>query len=126
VEVRRNTLRFARTFPPGSERNSHRQLATSLRILFRDKEMAAGSHAARFACSITHFVRNECWHAGLALMVRIGSRKWTPTQTAHLIALIDDGSSPASIAVSLKRSITSIRAKARNLGKPFTIVASRS
>jgi hypothetical protein len=38
LEVRRNTLRFARTFPPGSERNSHRQLATSLRILFRDKK----------------------------------------------------------------------------------------
>jgi hypothetical protein len=59
-------------------------------------------------------------------MVRIGSRKWTPAQTAHLIALIDDGSSPASIAVSLKRSITVVRAKARDLGKPFPIVASRS
>jgi hypothetical protein len=31
-------------------------------------------------------------------MVRIGSRKWTPAQTAHLIALIDDGMSPACIA----------------------------
>ena len=38
VEMRRNTLRFAPTFPPGSERNSHRQLATSLRMLFRDKK----------------------------------------------------------------------------------------
>jgi hypothetical protein len=38
VEMRRNTLRFARTFPPGSERNSHRQLATSLRMLFRDEK----------------------------------------------------------------------------------------
>jgi len=38
VEMRRNTQRFARTFPPGSERNSHRQLATSLRMLFRDKK----------------------------------------------------------------------------------------
>jgi hypothetical protein len=52
-------------------------------------------------------------------MVRIDSRNWTPDRTAHLIALIDDGSSPASIAVSLKRSVTVIRAKARNLGKPF-------
>jgi len=43
-----------------------------------------------------------------------------------LIALMDHGSSPACIAVSLKRSITVIRAKARNLGKPFPIVASRS
>jgi hypothetical protein len=59
-------------------------------------------------------------------MVRIGSRKWTAAQTAHLVALIDDGTSPTSIAVSLKRSVAVIRAKARNLGKPFPIVASRS
>jgi hypothetical protein len=52
-------------------------------------------------------------------MVRISSRKWTVAQTAHLIALIDDGTSAASIAVSLRRSVTVIRAKARNLGKPF-------
>jgi hypothetical protein len=57
-------------------------------------------------------------------MVRIDSRNWTPAQTAHLIALIDDGLSPASIAVSLKRSLTVVRAKARNLGKPFPIVVS--
>jgi hypothetical protein len=55
-------------------------------------------------------------------MVRIGSRTWTRDQTARLMALIDEGSSAASIAVSLKRSITSIRAKARNLGKPFPVV----
>jgi len=59
-------------------------------------------------------------------MVRIGSRKWTAAQAAHLMLLIDEGSSAASIAVSLKRSIAVIRAKARNLGKPFPIVASRS
>jgi hypothetical protein len=59
-------------------------------------------------------------------MVRIGSRKWTAAQTAHLIALIDDGTSPASIAVSLKRSVAVIRAKARNLGKPFPVILSRS
>ena len=57
-------------------------------------------------------------------MARIGSRRWTPAQTARLIALIDDGTSPASIAVTLKRSITVIRAKARTLGKPFPVVAS--
>jgi hypothetical protein len=58
--------------------------------------------------------------------VRIDSGNWTPAQTARLIAPIDDGSSPACIAVSLKRSVTVIRAKARNLGKPFLIVALRS
>ncbi len=57
-------------------------------------------------------------------MVRISSRKWTPTQITHLIVLIDEGSSAAVIAVSLKRSVTVIRAKARSLGKPFPIVAS--
>jgi hypothetical protein len=57
-------------------------------------------------------------------MVRIGSRKWTPTQITLLIVLIDEGSSAAVIAVSLKRSVTVIRAKARSLGKPFPIVAS--
>ena len=57
-------------------------------------------------------------------MVRIGSRKWTPTQIARLIALIDEGSSATAIAVSMKRSITVIRTKARRLGRPFTTVAS--
>jgi hypothetical protein len=32
-------------------------------------------------------------------MVRIESRKWTAAQTVHLLALIDDGCSAASIAV---------------------------
>ena len=43
----------------------------------------------------------------------------------HLVALIDKGCSAASIAVSLKRSVTVIRAKARNLGKPFPVVVHR-
>jgi hypothetical protein len=52
-------------------------------------------------------------------MVRLSSRKWTVAQTASLLALIDDGTSAANIALSLRRSVTVIRAKARNLGKPF-------
>jgi hypothetical protein len=35
VEMRRNVLRYARTFPPGGERNQHRQIALSLRGLFK-------------------------------------------------------------------------------------------
>jgi hypothetical protein len=58
-------------------------------------------------------------------MVRIGSRKWTPAQITHLTVLIDAGSSAAVIAISLKRSVTVVRAKARSLGKPFPIVVSR-
>lgn len=38
VEHRRNILRYARSFPPGPERNQHRQIALSLRALFRDRE----------------------------------------------------------------------------------------
>jgi hypothetical protein len=37
VEHRRNILRYARSFPPGPERNQHRQIALSLRTLFRNK-----------------------------------------------------------------------------------------
>jgi len=38
VELRRNTLRYARAFPPGKERNQHRQVAVSLRTLFRGQK----------------------------------------------------------------------------------------
>jgi hypothetical protein len=37
VEIRRNLLRYARTFAPGAKRNQHRQIALSLRRLFRNK-----------------------------------------------------------------------------------------
>jgi hypothetical protein len=36
IEQRRNILRYARSFPPGPERNQHRQVALSLRTLFRN------------------------------------------------------------------------------------------
>jgi hypothetical protein len=38
IELRRQMLRFARSLPPGSERNNRRQIAASLRWLFRNKE----------------------------------------------------------------------------------------
>ncbi len=41
IEKRRNILRYARTFPPGPERNQHRQVAVSLRALFRNKNWLA-------------------------------------------------------------------------------------
>jgi hypothetical protein len=58
-------------------------------------------------------------------MVRIGGRKWTAAQIERLILLIDAGSSAASAAVALKRSITVVQTKARSLGKPFQAAASR-
>jgi hypothetical protein len=36
IEHRRNILRYARSFPPGAERNQHRQVALSLRTLFKN------------------------------------------------------------------------------------------
>lgn len=38
IEHRRNILRYARSFPPGPERNQHRQIALSLRALFKSSE----------------------------------------------------------------------------------------
>jgi len=38
MEYRRNILRYARSFPTGPERNQHRQVALSLRALFRNRE----------------------------------------------------------------------------------------
>jgi hypothetical protein len=36
IELRRKTLRYARSFPPGEERDRHRQVAASLRTLFQN------------------------------------------------------------------------------------------
>jgi hypothetical protein len=38
TELRRNVLRYARTFPPGYERNQHLQIAVSLRALFKREQ----------------------------------------------------------------------------------------
>jgi hypothetical protein len=46
TEVRRYTLRFARSFPPGPERNFHRQVARSLRAMFAN-EAWLEAHADR-------------------------------------------------------------------------------
>ena len=46
IEYRRNILRYARSFPPGPERNYHRQIASSLRSLFSN-EAWLEAHAER-------------------------------------------------------------------------------
>jgi hypothetical protein len=38
LELRRQMLRFSRSTPPGAERNRRRQIADSLRRLFKNKE----------------------------------------------------------------------------------------
>jgi hypothetical protein len=43
IEKRRIILRCARAFPPGAERNQHRQIAVSLRALFRNKNWLANN-----------------------------------------------------------------------------------
>jgi hypothetical protein len=43
IEKRRDILRYARTFPPGAERNQHRQVAVLLRVLFRNKNWLANN-----------------------------------------------------------------------------------
>jgi hypothetical protein len=37
TKVRRSTVLYARSFPPGPERNYHRQIALSLRSLFTNE-----------------------------------------------------------------------------------------
>jgi hypothetical protein len=39
--LRRDILQYARWFPPGSERNQHRQVALSLRRLFKNQKWLA-------------------------------------------------------------------------------------
>lgn len=41
IELRRQMLRFSRSVPPGPERNHHRQIAQSLRRLFRKRTRLA-------------------------------------------------------------------------------------
>jgi hypothetical protein len=53
-------------------------------------------------------------------MVRIGSRKWTTAQIEQLTRLLDAGTSAPRAAIVMKRSITVVRAMARNLGKTFS------
>jgi hypothetical protein len=43
LELRRQMLRFARSLPPGPERNDRRQTADSLRRLFRDQAWLAAN-----------------------------------------------------------------------------------
>ena len=38
MELRRYVLRYARTFPPGDERNQHLQVAVALRTLFKNEK----------------------------------------------------------------------------------------
>jgi hypothetical protein len=38
IEHRRNILRYTRLSPPGPQRNQHRQVALSLRTLFKNKK----------------------------------------------------------------------------------------
>ena len=38
IQIRRDMLRYARSLPPGGERNQRRQIALSLRSLFKNKD----------------------------------------------------------------------------------------
>jgi hypothetical protein len=48
VELVRDNVRYARAFPPGPQRNQHRQIVASLRALFKNKNWlnAHISHAS--------------------------------------------------------------------------------
>jgi hypothetical protein len=40
--LRRSLLRYARSFPPGDERNQHRQVAVRVRALFKNEKWLRG------------------------------------------------------------------------------------
>jgi hypothetical protein len=51
---RRNTLRYARSFSPGSERNRQRRIALSLRALFKNKKPLGAYTRRDFTRVISH------------------------------------------------------------------------
>src|ERR1700676_1294110 len=62
TELRRTMLRYARSFPPGNERNHHLQIAVSLRRLFRNEKWLAahtikGSQSASMLANRSAFTR---------------------------------------------------------------------
>jgi hypothetical protein len=51
IEHRRNILRYARSCPPGPARNQHRQVALSLRVLFKNEKWLQSHTLEGFAMS---------------------------------------------------------------------------
>jgi hypothetical protein len=49
IELHRQMLRYARSFPPGADRNQHRQVALSLRGLFKN-QVWLSAHTSEDSC----------------------------------------------------------------------------
>jgi hypothetical protein len=77
VELRRSALRYARSFPAGDERNKHRKVAISLRVLYRRRDWLSVRSLKDTPAPQPVSLPNECRPDLLVYMVRIGSRKWT-------------------------------------------------
>ncbi len=56
-------------------------------------------------------------------MARIASRSWTSAEILRLRELLDVGLSAAAAAIVLKKSIITVRAKAKVIGHPFQMPA---
>ncbi len=59
IEYRRNIQRYARAFPPGPERNQHRQVALSLRALFKNRKWL-DAHTVEGFGDCRHRSRSGC------------------------------------------------------------------
>ena len=59
LELRRNVLRYARTFPPGDERNQRLQVAVALRALFKGEKWRRTHTLESAMLSIDRSGRNE-------------------------------------------------------------------
>ena len=102
-----------------------RMISHSLAII-DDSEFANDRALSKGECYSDKLSCPKC-HKPMRLrnnnMVRISSRTWTLAQIEDLAALIAAGSTAANAAMALRRSITVVRAKARNLGTPFQMIA---
>jgi hypothetical protein len=116
IEQRRNILRYARSFPPGPERNQHRQIASSLRALFRDREWLDANvlkDSGGFTdgpIPVPVSFRNESRHAGLGL------------HGAHRQQKVDSGSYPPAGGADRRRLF---RGKRRDCAETLDISRSK-
>jgi hypothetical protein len=59
-ELRRVIIRHSRSIPPGAARNEHRQIAHSMRFLFKDEAWLAVHTVRRHRNAVSHEVHDGC------------------------------------------------------------------
>ena len=90
IENRRNVLRYTRTFPPGAERNRHRQIAVNCRVatrLVQEQKLVGNEHKPRLTVMQKYFFDMK---DGVPLRDRIGMEfKNNADAIAHCVVLAE-------------------------------------